>query len=456
MTIVQINEIREELIEKLNTNYNSYKAPIEIKFCKNLLAKCPNNEDIRSIIDTYFDIVLINNGYKYISNVSNSNELVFFKYDQIPCDYTEIRFLNKLSLLFYGCNPNCIDQKYTLYYDETNNVKKFRIKEDKNKFNVPADTIFVLGGIAAEDIIDFEELKKIFKLQPNAKEIKSHHIYEGNFSDCLKSDRLESFLDLLLSKKWYIHFSSLNVLYWSIVDILDSIDNFEKDEQYLVLKAIFYRIMKNDLHGFYDIVLKYRYPNIKAESIESFMQDLINMCDCYHVSNYVMEYLKNELIQWLNKGKYQKKAVFIQDEKELEMLSELSNLYRSEIAIWLNSQIIFDNESDIIFELKRKPVMINNSFVSNFTFIDSKKNIMVQLSDVAIGITSKYLSFIDNEVENVPYIVENIFDEKQLRIFKKLNNILKLSRDHNPAFFHQITSIEIHGLLNKYIDKYGI
>ena len=78
MTIVQINEIREELIEKLNTNYNSYKAPIEIKFCKNLLAKCPNNEDIRSIIDTYFDIVLINNGYKYISNVSNSNELVFF------------------------------------------------------------------------------------------------------------------------------------------------------------------------------------------------------------------------------------------------------------------------------------------------------------------------------------------------------------------------------------------
>lgn len=96
-------------------------------------------------------------------------------------------------------------------------------------------------------------------------------------------------------------------------------------------------------------------------------------------------------------GKYQKKAVFIQDEKELEMLSELSNLYRSEIAIWLNSQIIFDNESDIIFELKRKPVMINNSFVSNFTFIDSKKNIMVQLSDVAIGITSKYLSFIDNE-----------------------------------------------------------
>ena len=121
------------------------------------------------------------------------------------------------------------------------------------------------------------------------------------------------------------------------------------------------------------LFLKYRYPNIKAESIESFMQDLINMCDCYHVSNYVMEYLKNELIQWLNKGKYQKKAVFIQDEKELEMLSELSNLYRSEIAIWLNSQIIFDNESDIIFELKRKPVMINNSFVSNFTFIDSKK-----------------------------------------------------------------------------------
>lgn len=48
------------------------------------------------------------------------------------------------------------------------------------------------------------------------------------------------------------------------------------------------------------------------------------------------------------------------------------------------------------------------------------------------------------------------FNDVQKENFRKLNKILKESRDFNQVFFHQTTSIEYHGLLNDCIDKYGV
>lgn len=73
--------------------------------------------------------------------------------------------------------------------------------------------------------------------------------FYGVFADCLKSERLERFLDLLIENDWHIHFNSLNVLYWSIVDILDSIDGFASQipTNIYMFKALFYRVMKSNL-----------------------------------------------------------------------------------------------------------------------------------------------------------------------------------------------------------------
>ena len=87
-------------------------------------------------------------------------------------DYTEVR---EMTINISGFDPRFFDANYTLYYDETNNTKRFIIRE--NCFNVDANTHFVLGGIEAHNDITFDELKNLFQLQKNVIEVKSHHIY---------------------------------------------------------------------------------------------------------------------------------------------------------------------------------------------------------------------------------------------------------------------------------------
>jgi len=365
-------------------------------------------------------------------------------------------------LLCQNINPNCIEANYHLYYDETNNIKKYRINE-YGSTNVPTNTIFVLGGIEGCGYLSFEELKKRFKLQKTVKEVKSHHVYSGIFTDCLKSTRLEAFLDLIMENGWHVHFQSLNLLYWSIVDILDSINGFHCQETGITyaLKAALYQVAKCNQKEMINLMYRYSYPDIKDEkSLKNFFKELTSLVinsetkDCPEKFSIGSGLLKKKLVEWLMQGFSQKEAVFIQQEQELVLLNELSELYRSEIYTWKNSELTIDNEADIIPSIEKFDVELSGEIINNYTFVDSLDNTMVQLSDVAVGIISRYLDFIDLEGYNVPVVVKNTFNERQMRVFKKLNKLLKISRDYNPVFFHQTTSIEYNGMLNDYIDMY--
>ena len=453
MDVSTVISIQNQLVTHINKTIKA-STDDEIVVDKTILTCCPADEDIRLIMDTEFRKLLINDGLFY-TGASNSDQLCIQKIKSYPIDYTDIRKAMKMSVRAQDISSSVIDMYLMLYYDETNNIKKFKLNEEKHKFNVPADTIFVLGGIEGEGTVNIEDLKSLFNLQDSVQEVKSHHIYNGVFADCLKSERLERFLDLLIENDWHIHFNSLNVLYWSIVDILDSIDGFvsQRPANIYMFKALFYRVMKSNLSSFFDLVLKYRYPNIDSQDITAFMKDLIFMCKSY---NYSSGDAESGLIEWLEMGSRQKELVFVQDEEELVMLTELSLLYRSEISTWINSRLIMDNEIDIIYDFKKNPVSVDGKILNNYIFVDSKTDTMVQLSDVAVGIVSKYLYFIDQHGTESEKIISESFNENQSRVFRKLNTVLKKSRDFNPLFFNQQTSLEYHGLLNVLVDKYAV
>lgn len=453
-----ITKIQDQLIVHLN-KYFKDTMDKEVVVDKSVLMFCPPNEDIRLIMTTEFRKLLINNGL-YYTGASSRDQLCFQKIYSHPKDYTYFRQFKKDSVRAQGISSSDIDMCLMLYYDETNNIKKFKLNEEKHKFNASADTIFVLGGIEGEGRVEIDELKSLFGLQDSVQEVKSHNIYNGTFADCLKSERLERFLDLLIDKNWHIHFNSLNVLYWSIVDILDSIDGFSLQipNNIFMLKALFYRIMKSNITGFFDLVLKYRYPNIDSQDIPAFIEEVIRICDAYKYTSHEVGVKKCyiSLIEWLRKASQQKGLVFIQDEEELIMLKELTQIYRSEIITWINSRLIMDNEIDVIYELKKNPISINGNYLHNYIFVDSKMDTMVQLSDVAVGIISRYLYFIDQYGAECEKEISDTFNKSQLSVFRKLNKVLKMSRDFNPLFFNQQTSLEYHGLLNYLVDKYAV
>jgi hypothetical protein len=116
------------------------------------------------------------------------------------------------------------DDKFALYYDETNNIRKFLLTNDGT--NVAEHKNFVLGGIALQEgqaLPEIASLRDALGMQDNASEIKFKHVASGDFEAVLASRKMARFLAWLTEHRLAIHYSSINIVYWSIVDIVDSI-----------------------------------------------------------------------------------------------------------------------------------------------------------------------------------------------------------------------------------------
>lgn len=84
------------------------------------------------------------------------------------------------------------DSYFTFYYDETNNIRKFYVREID--FNSSFNSNFVLGGLVYEgNQPDIKPLFDKLNLQKNITEVKLKHIAKGEFLDCLKSEKLNTF-----------------------------------------------------------------------------------------------------------------------------------------------------------------------------------------------------------------------------------------------------------------------
>lgn len=370
-------------------------------------------------------------------------------------EYGDIREIAIKMAKMNNVTRDCFDNNYILYYDETGNVGNFVLQE--NSFNVDADSLFVLGGIEANDVISFEDLKKAIEPRMQGDEVKSAKVFKGDFPTCLGSYKLENFLDLVIRRGWHFHFQVLNPLYWSIVDILDSIDGFEKlSVDTISVKSMLYSVVKSNLHDAISIFNKYQYPNLKtSQDVKGFMGDMLQLILSNKEPLPLPIYtLKISLIYLFIKGMNQDAAIFIQDEKDGELLKRLTEFYKAEIYTFTNSTLIFDRQNQIENDLEKDPILVNDNLIENYSFVDSKDNAMIQCSDISVSIISKYLRFIDLYTQGVLGIIDE-FSEDQMRCFGKLNQILKSSLDYNPAFFHQTNSAEVCTIFNSLVESYG-
>ena len=156
-------------------------------------------------------------------------------------DYTEISNSIRLMMKVQGIDEKYIDKQETLYYDESGNIKHLIVKE--GKLNADSDTVFVLGGVQANDIISLEELKTALG-KSLEKEMKSTKDLKGSFIEILRKDNFRKILQLIQDKGWHIHFCIVQILYYGFVDIVDSIDILDANP--FVLKAELYKVLKKD------------------------------------------------------------------------------------------------------------------------------------------------------------------------------------------------------------------
>jgi hypothetical protein len=338
------------------------------------------------------------------------------------------------------------DTAFTFYYDETNNIKKFYVRE--NDFNYTFTANFILGGLAhLGQAPNVQSLIDSFKQQKTAKEVKFKHIASGDFLDCLKSEKLKLFLQFVKDSDLYVHYSSLNILYWSIVDIVDSAIVSSDAARQLGpqfanhLKNDLYKLSRLEIDSVIELFYKYEYPNIKKESVFSFIEELTSLFDGY-IDTLEYHFGLESLRQILKESKKKGSLPFIMDEDDYILLNDLSQFYLRPIYLFKNSTHIFDNEDSISETLKDYKILDGIEEIKNYTFVDSQTNLLIQLSDIFVGIMGKLTNYLNTSSrEKIDTDFRTLSPIQQTNI-DLLINVIDKSHNKNIGFLHNTDSYE--------------
>lgn len=228
-----------------------------------------------------------------------------------------------------GVDDKYIDKEETLYYDESGNIKHLIVKE--GKLNADSDTVFVLGGVQADDTISLEELKTALG-KSLEKEMKSTKDLKGSFIEILRKDNFRKILQLIQDKGWHIHFCIVQVLYYGFVDIVDSINGLEFAP--LEFKAELYKVLKKNPNVTVSIFKKYKYPNVATKDIKNFLSEIITLIESV-ITEDAKKFIINPFLlvlkSCIENAKEQKELTFIQEETAHEWVGEFEQFYKQQI-----------------------------------------------------------------------------------------------------------------------------
>ncbi|NOH15282.1 hypothetical protein [Clostridium cochlearium] len=155
---------------------------------------------------------------------------------------------------FSGLDP--FKEKYRFYYDETGNIRKFRLTENGVNAEEGIENDFILGGVLFKEGNDSYNINGLFDvLNVSASEIKFRTLAgrKVNFWEAINKEPIQKYLQWLKNSGLYIHYATLNNIYYSIVDIVDSLIvsqpqfNFGVD-WVLSLKSSLYKFVSNHLN----------------------------------------------------------------------------------------------------------------------------------------------------------------------------------------------------------------
>lgn len=343
---------------------------------------------------------------------------------------------------------------YTIYCDESSNAIKFRFKDETGRLNVDWRNDFVLAGIAYEGDMqpfDIDELFASFKLQKTVTDAKLGNIAKYNgadvnrFVDILKSRKVTLFLNTLWNNNTYIHWSTQSLLYFALVDIVDSM----MDIPYMLneIKNTLYKYVRLDLDCFLEFLARYNYPNIKSEKIEDFCEEFISWIESIEPASYEDEFCLEFLRQGAKSSKKSGELIFITQSKDDEnqddfLIENFVPIYASRLGEFPSSTIYFDKcaivekniagHADVFCDIK-KPT---------YDFLVSTENRWIQLCDFVSGIIAALLAFVnENNIDEIEAKIKS-FDETQKYNLKLLMRLIRKSADKNKYFDHMSCNYE--------------
>ena len=341
------------------------------------------------------------------------------------------------------------DNKFFFYYDESDNIRKFTIKN--GNLNSDIFTQFTLGGIVGEFEISDNLLNNLFdmlNLQPTIIELKSKHIFNNCASDSIlnkfQSKKLKIILEYLIESNYYLHYMVINVFYFGVVvEIVDFLleSEYERIPKKIIdqLKSIVYFSMILEKEKWLNLLVKYKYPNLSQIGTKKLLEELeksiiniknsSNLIEC----NYILVYIRIHL--WF------KKFDFTKNYNEDDIIHDFSFAYQHNIFIYDNSYHLFDNE-DVILKIFEREKFNECKLSLRFNFEDSKKRKVLQISDVCVAtISLLYKFFSQNTIWSLEEYFNNLSKEDYIyKNLKLLSLLIRKTIEYDPCFITQMSN----------------
>lgn len=345
-----------------------------------------------------------------------------------------IKSIEKLN----GVKP--FNERWTFYYDESGNCRKFSLTEKGVNSEDAIAGDFVLAGVAHEGDsiqIDIEKLKQIIGVNDKQKEIKFKHLYKKStdFLRFMGENRTLEYLKWLSDSGLYLHYSTLNNLFYSIVDIIDSLwMDFPQCLMYMwEIKSAFYDFTIGHRNELLDILYRYQYPNV--EDCKSFCFEI---CDLIYSYNNDDEYYPGFFLemfrQMLKTAGKSDELVFAQKNESYVLIKEYYLFYLERAEILYKSKHFFDEEAVVQEKLASIKLLDNGVDINNFSFIKSDESIFIQLSDITAGLLRKLFMFLDSlSMQNLMYVSRSE-SSNQIEGFRIIWDLLSKSDEKSKLF----------------------
>jgi hypothetical protein len=335
------------------------------------------------------------------------------------------------------------NNSYTFYHDETNNVRKLHV--GAQGLNVAEMKVFVLGGVVhngAPRPIDIQPLRAAMRIQKTAPEIKLEHVAKGDFLELLRSPKLTTFLRWITDNGLMIHYQDLDPLYWSIVDIVDSIIPELRDpmlfQHHALLKSDLAAVLRSNLPATIGLFYRYGYPGLAPESRKPFLNDLIALLE--HYSAVLPDQNAFILKQVLKAGRRLDSLDFIEGDPPNMLIDDFSTFYLNRIAVFKHGIHILDMEQSIQAQFLKTPFTSGGEPVTNYRFADSKAEPGIQLSDIVVGVLGKMHSYFTETSQEDVAADRASLTGTSLQNAELLRDLIAASHDANIAFLNHVSS----------------
>ena len=333
--------------------------------------------------------------------------------------------------------------QYTIYCDESNNCVKFDFKDKAGSLNTDWRNDFVLAGIAytgSTAPFDIDELFKKLRLQKTTHDVKLKHISKYDGEDCnriidiLKSKKLSVILDEFINSDVYLHWSTQSLLYYALVDIVDSV--LEVPILINESKNILYKYVQNDLEYFLSFLAKYDYPCIKEENVANFCSEFICWIENLEAESPEEDFCLELIRQGCKTSKRNQNLLFLNDNRSLELIDNFVPLYAMRLGNFPNSIIHFDKCGLVEDKIGSLEKIYCSEKIPAYDFLDSKANKWIQLADIVSGIIGALLAFVNsNTLIEIKKAIEGL-EPTQKGNLKKLMFLIERSATKNKYFDH--------------------